>query len=172
MWLWLEVCFQLLQRLPGRAQLSNPLLPIPAPHLLARAQPTPQEWFWAGAEGGKGEKNSVVTEQFQSSSSSLASLYRSAVLSLSVPFPLVPGLFRAVSRTGFKVTSHASLSPMGEIKVQCPCPGPAGSSLWGQFSWVLCGLTLAGGPAGDEWPTEVTGWGLGYRGSHLSPSHS
>lgn len=73
MWLWLEVCFQLLQRLPGYAELSNPLLPFPAPHLLARAQPTPQEWFWAGAEGGKGEKNSVVTEQFQSSSSSLAS---------------------------------------------------------------------------------------------------
>lgn len=63
--LWLEVCFKLLKRLPGHAELSSPLLPFPAPFLLAGAQLTPQEWFQAGAEGAKGWKNSVVTEQLQ-----------------------------------------------------------------------------------------------------------
>lgn len=61
--LWLEVCFQLLQRLPGHAELSHSLLPFPAAHLLAGAQPTLQGWFWAGAEGIRGWKISVVTEQ-------------------------------------------------------------------------------------------------------------
>lgn len=46
------------------AELSNPLLPFPAPHL-AGAQPTHKGGFRLGQKEANGGKNSVVTEQFQ-----------------------------------------------------------------------------------------------------------
>lgn len=81
------------------------------------------------------------------------------MLSLSLPLPLVPGLFRTVAGIGFKV-HLVFFYYQWEKSNAPPCPTP-GSSLWGHLPWVLCGLTLAGGAAGDERPPGDIGLGSG-----------